>query len=148
MVSVGPSIVLEITDALLEGTSNRLAWIAACQPLGKSREIDHDALVLAAPDFFVTVQCAYLERDVIADDLRYFSDGYDRSPGRGCREVLYVDVRANDSAQLTHREPVVAMSRADASRSRGVDAIERAIAKEDAKIIAKASARALRRGLH
>jgi hypothetical protein len=40
------------------------------------------------------------------------------------------------------------MSRADAPRSRGGDAIERAIAKEDAKIIAKASARALRRGLH
>ena len=58
-----------------------------------------------------------------------------------------VDLRANESAQLTRREPVVAMSRADAPRSRG-DAIERAIAKEDAKIIAKASARALRRGLH
>ena len=58
-----------------------------------------------------------------------------------------VDLRANESAQLTRREPVVTMSRADAPRSRG-DAIERAIAKEDAKIIAKASARALRRGLH
>src|SRR5690242_4315441 len=62
IVSVDPPILLEITDALLEGTSNRLACISACQPLGKSREIDHDALVLAAPDFFVTVQCAYLER--------------------------------------------------------------------------------------
>jgi hypothetical protein len=59
-----------------------------------------------------------------------------------------IDVRANESAQLTRREPVVAMSRADTARSRGVDAIEKAIAKEDAKIIAKASARALRRGLH
>ena len=59
-----------------------------------------------------------------------------------------IDMRANESAQLTRREPVVAMSRTDASRSRGVDAIEKAIAKEDAKIIAKASARALRRGLH
>jgi hypothetical protein len=59
-----------------------------------------------------------------------------------------IDMRANESAQLTRREPVVAMSRADASRSRGLDAIEKAIAKEDAKIIAKASARALRRGLH
>jgi hypothetical protein len=29
-----------------------------------------------------------------------------------------------------------------------MDAMEKAIAKEDAKIIAKASARALRRGLH
>jgi len=59
-----------------------------------------------------------------------------------------VDLRANESTQLTRREPVVTMSRADAPRSRGGDAIERAIAKEDAKIIAKASARALRRGLH
>jgi hypothetical protein len=59
-----------------------------------------------------------------------------------------VDMRANEAAQVTRREPVVAMSRADASRSRGLDAIEKAIAKEDAKIIAKASARALRRGLH
>ena len=59
-----------------------------------------------------------------------------------------VDMRANEPTQVTRREPVVAMSRTDASRSRGVDAIEKAIAKEDAKIIAKASARALRRGLH
>lgn len=59
-----------------------------------------------------------------------------------------VDVRGNESAQLARREPVVTMTRAESSRARGIDAIEKAIAKEDAKIIAKASARALRRGLH
>jgi hypothetical protein len=54
----------------------------------------------------------------------------------------------NETAQLARREPVVKRSRADTPRSRSVEAMEKAIAKEDAKIIAKASARALRRGLH
>jgi len=69
-----------------------------------------------------------------------------RTPIAGARSD--VDMRANESAPLTRREPVVAMKRGDSSRTRGIDAIEKAIAKEDAKIIAKASARALRRGLH
>jgi hypothetical protein len=55
------------------------------------------------------------------------------------------DLRAGEDAQVARREPVVAMTRAEAARSRSVDAIEKTIAKEDAKIIAKASARALRR---
>ena len=59
-----------------------------------------------------------------------------------------VDLCAGENAQFTQREPVVAISRAEASDTLGVDAMERAIAKEDAKIIAKASARAIRRGLH
>ena len=59
-----------------------------------------------------------------------------------------VDVHAAANAPVARREPVVSMSRTDAPRARGVDAMERAIAKEDAKIIAKASARAIRRGLH
>jgi hypothetical protein len=59
-----------------------------------------------------------------------------------------VDVHATANAPVARREPVVSMSRKDAQRSRGMDAMERAIAKEDAKIIAKASARAIRRGLH
>jgi len=59
-----------------------------------------------------------------------------------------IDMRGDEGRQVARREPVVAMSRTDQSRTRGIDAIEKAIAKEDAKIIAKASARALRRGLH
>ena len=59
-----------------------------------------------------------------------------------------VDVRANESAHLARGERVVKLSRADSPRSRGIDAIDKEIAKEDARIIAKASARALRRGLH
>ena len=59
-----------------------------------------------------------------------------------------VDVHPGETAHVARREPVVTLSRSDASRSRGVDAMEKAIAKEDAKIMAKASARALRRGLH
>ena len=59
-----------------------------------------------------------------------------------------VDLRAGEDAQLGRHEPGVKLSRADAPRSRGTGALEKAIAKEDAKIIAKASARALRRGLH
>ena len=59
-----------------------------------------------------------------------------------------VDVRAGEDAHVARPEPGVKLSRADPPRSRGTGAIERAIAKEDAKIIAKASARALRRGLH
>lgn len=59
-----------------------------------------------------------------------------------------VDMRAGDHTPVARREPVVALPRADAPRQRGMDAMEKAIAKEDAKIIAKASARALRRGLH
>ena len=59
-----------------------------------------------------------------------------------------VDLRAGEAAQVARREPVVTLSRTDTQRSRSVDAMEKAIAKEDAKIIAKASARALRRGLH
>jgi hypothetical protein len=59
-----------------------------------------------------------------------------------------VDLRAGEAAQLARREPVVTLSRGDTQLSHSVDAMERAIAKEDAKIIAKASARALRRGLH
>jgi hypothetical protein len=59
-----------------------------------------------------------------------------------------VDLHAGESAQVARRESVVKLPRAEGARSRGVDAMERAIAKEDAKIIAKASARALRRGLH
>ena len=59
-----------------------------------------------------------------------------------------LDLRAGETAQLARREPVVTMSRGDTPRSRAVEAMEKAIAKEDAKIIAKASARALRRGLH
>ena len=51
--------------------------------------------MLAAADFFVAVQCANLERDTVADDLRYFGDGQDGSPDRRCREVMDVDVRAN-----------------------------------------------------
>ena len=58
------------------------------------------------------------------------------------------DLRGDEGGHVARPEPVVAMSRTDPSRSRGIDAIEKAIAKEDAKIIAKASARALRRGLH
>jgi hypothetical protein len=57
------------------------------------------------------------------------------------------DLRGEDRAPAARREPVVTMSRTDVPRSR-MDAMEKAIAKEDAKIIAKASARALRRGLH
>ena len=57
------------------------------------------------------------------------------------------DLRGEEHALGARREPVVTMSRADVPRSR-MDAMEKAIAKEDAKIIAKASARALRRGLH
>ena len=59
-----------------------------------------------------------------------------------------VDLHAAEGAQVAHRESVVKLPRADTARSRGMDAMEKAIAKEDAKIIAKASARALRRGLH
>ena len=59
-----------------------------------------------------------------------------------------VDLLAAENAQLARREPVVSMPRADAARSRSIEAMEKAIAKEDAKIIAKASARAIRRGLH
>ena len=57
------------------------------------------------------------------------------------------DLRGEEHASAVRREPVVAISRADVPRPH-MDAMERAIAKEDAKIIAKASARALRRGLH
>jgi hypothetical protein len=59
-----------------------------------------------------------------------------------------VDLHAGEGAQVARRESVVKLPRADAARSRGMDAMEKAIAKEDARIIAKASARALRRGLH
>ena len=59
-----------------------------------------------------------------------------------------VDLRAGDNPQVARREPVVTLTRSEGSRARGIDAMEKAIAKEDAKIIAKASARALRRGLH
>jgi hypothetical protein len=58
------------------------------------------------------------------------------------------DLRAGENTQAALRDPVVTLSRTDARQSRSVDAMEKAIAKEDAKIIAKASARALRRGLH
>ena len=59
-----------------------------------------------------------------------------------------VDMHAGESAPVARHEPVVSLSRSETTRSRSMDAMERAIAKEDAKIIAKASARALRRGLH
>jgi len=59
-----------------------------------------------------------------------------------------VDLHADDTPQVVRREPVVGMPLTDAPRPRSMDATERAIAKEDARIIAKASARALRRGLH
>jgi hypothetical protein len=63
-------------------------------------------------------------------------------------KITQRDLRTDETAQLARREPVVTMPRADARPSRSFDAIDKAIAKEDAKIIAKASARALRRGLH
>ena len=59
-----------------------------------------------------------------------------------------VDVQTGEGGQVARREPVVALPRPDSARSRSTEAMERAIAKEDAKIIAKATARALRRGLH
>jgi hypothetical protein len=59
-----------------------------------------------------------------------------------------VDLCTGENARHARREPVVTMARADAPRSHSIEAMERAIAKEDAKIIARASARALRRGLH
>ena len=59
-----------------------------------------------------------------------------------------VDLLGNESSHVVRHEPVVALPLAEAPCPISLDAMEQAIAKEDAKIIAKASARALRRGLH
>jgi hypothetical protein len=59
-----------------------------------------------------------------------------------------VDLHAGEGGQVARREPMLPPARGEGARARGVDAMDKAIAKEDAKIIAKASARAIRRGLH
>ena len=59
-----------------------------------------------------------------------------------------IDLRGAESALVARHEPVVTLSHAEAPRPVSVEAMDKAIAKEDAKIIAKASARAIRRGLH
>ena len=72
-----------------------------------------------------------------------------KSPRRApVSERTNVDVRAGEGGQVVRRSPVLPPTRGEGARARRVDALEMAIAKEDAKIIAKASARAIRRGLH